>query len=801
MRFSKARVVLLVSVLAIFAATYVFQPWQASKLTISGTVFRDLDSNGERGNREPGEPNVSVSVYDIEDNIIASAITDINGAYTLKLESDQTAEFSDPHYVVVFSDWADNLQPGPHGLDSGTELQFASPGQKNVSFGLIDPDQYVPEDQPTVSLAEQENQPSTQPDRQWYFEGLIEAPEFPNNLEWLNVERPLTMKDLRGKVVILEYWTYGCIACIEEIPKLQLLAEAYPDELVIIGVHSAKYPHESITENILEFVTRYGIEYPLINDVDYSLASAYSANVWPTYVIITPTGKFLHKTPGSIHYSDWYQLVGDMIAEFDGRELVNRQPLNFPSNALTSTESGLSFPSGILADETSQRLFIADSANNRIVVTDFLGEVLTVIGNGEPAWQDGSYGEASFFNPQGMALDGENHLYVADTNNHLIRRIDLQSQMVETVAGIGERIYVGVDEGLALQSRLRFPWDLAFINNLLYFSMAGQHQLWRYDPETGLLNRFAGTGIESLVDGPLLEAGIGQPSALATDGEVLFFAGSENNSIRQAHLDPDGLVQTIIGSGYWGFGDRDGPAEQALLQFPAGLAHLDGVLYIADTFNNKIKKLDLTTAYTETILGTGASGAGDGFTPMFNEPSGLSVIPDRLFVADTNNHVIRVVDLLTGYTSTLALRDPNNLLASNLEGNQVFSGTTIQLPTQRVAPGDGILSVSVALLEGYKFNNQAPAFFQWSSTNETQLIISPEQLSLEAPEFPLTFYASFSEGTTELTGTFALYYCEAQEESLCFLDEVRFIVPVEIVSSSNQNAIEIVHTIDPTISN
>lgn len=780
-----------------------------SETAISGTVFRDMNSNGILEAREPGEPNIDVSVYDAENQLIATAPTDINGNYVISIEESQENLALHGPFKVVFSGWADHLSPGPHGPDSRTEIQFASTGDKNVNFGLINPDQYVPADQPVVDIkakeekkaemaSSQEITESSTETGEWLFEGEFDAPKFPEGLDWLNTEHPLTLDDMRGKVVLLEFWTYGCIACVHEIPKLQMLAQAYPEELVIIAVHSAKYPQESDTEHIHKFLQRYQIEYPVINDKSYGVAKSYGANVWPSYAIITPTGKFLTGSAGSMRYDEWYQVIGDMIVEFEGRELMDREPLDLEPGLAAAPETLLRFPGAILADEDNQRLFIVDSYHNRILISDLSGQVLDVIGNGLADWQDGDYDNASFFYPQGITLADENTLYVADSENHLLRRVDLLTRTVETVAGVGERVYVAADEGPALESRLNSPWDVLFIDGLVYIAMAGQHQLWVYDPAAQTMARYAGSGIETLRDAPLHQAGLNQPTALASDGETIYFADSEGNAIRQADLDPTGEVETIVGMGFWSFGDQDGIGEDVFLQRPTGIAYYDGLLYVADTYNNKIKIIDPETRQARAFLGTGASAWRDGVDPIFDEPAGLSVTSDKLYIADSNNHAIRVVDLATVKTSTLVLRDPEGLLAKR-PGSEAFSGNRVTLEPQSVAPGEGSLLLDVSLPEGYKINSQAPAHIQWQSEDESVIILESEtgQQTIVESAFPLAFKASFIEGSTTLTGKATLYYCESRAESLCLLEEVQFIIPVKVTSTSQLNTLIIEYAIDP----
>lgn len=264
--------------------------------------------------------------------------------------------------------------------------------------------------------------------------------------------------------------------------------------------------------------------------------------------------------------------------------------------------------------------------------------------------------QAAFNHPQGMALDG-NLLYVADTENHAIRRVDLGSGVVETVAGTGEQLRGARGAGDARTSSLSSPWDLAFHDGTLYIAMAGTHQLWALNLASGKIGPHAGSGQEALMDGPLPGASLAQPSGIATDGKCLYFADSETSSIRTADLDPNGRVGTLVGMDLFVFGDADGTGASVRLQHPLGVCFHDGLLYVADSYNHKIKKLFPHTRSVITFLGTGEPGHRDGPADqaLFHEPGGVSVVGGSLYIADTNNHAVRVADLQTGVVSTLEL--------------------------------------------------------------------------------------------------------------------------------------------------
>ena len=441
-------------------------------------------------------------------------------------------------------------------------------------------------------------------------------------------------------------------------PQLRKLEQKYAAELVVVGVHSAKFTSERDTDNLRKAVLRFELEHPVVNDGDFSIWREYGCRAWPTLMFVDPQGKVIGKHEGEISFEQFDVLFGRMVQEFDEKGLLDRTArLDFQREVRESP--GLSFPGKILADETSGRLFVADSNNNRIVAADMDGLVLQTIGSGQQGLADGGFGSAQFDHPQGMALSEHgNVLYVADTENHAIRKVDLAAETVETIAGTGEQAQGRSGGGPALQTALSSPWDVVLHDGVVHIAMAGVHQLWALYLETGQVGVYAGNGREAPVDGPLLSASLDQPTGITSDEQRLYFADSEASAVRYADLDPSGRVGTIVGEDLFVWGDVDGIGEQVRLQHVQGVDWHDGVLYIADTYNNKIKRVYPGTRSVLTFLGSGEHGHKDGpaFEARFHEPSGVSAAGGKLYVADTNNHAIRVASLETGHVETLELR-------------------------------------------------------------------------------------------------------------------------------------------------
>ena len=441
------------------------------------------------------------------------------------------------------------------------------------------------------------------------------------------------------------------------LPQLRKLERKYSRELAVIGVHSPKFTTEKETDSLRHAILRLNVGHPVVNDRDFQVWQQYAVRAWPTLMFIDPQGKVIGKHEGEFPLEALDQAIGTIVQEFDSRGLIDRRPLDFDLERL-GDRTPLMFPGKVLAHEASGRLIVSDTGHNRIVVADLDGTVRQVIGSGAAGFEDGPAASASFYQPQGLALDGD-MLYVADAENHALRAVDLATETVTTRAGTGEQLMGPRLGGPGRGTSLSSPWDLAILDGVLYLAMAGTHQLWAMPLGRDQIGPHTGNGGEALVDGPLADASMNQPSGLSGDGARLFVADSEASAIRVVDPGPRGTIRTIVGEGLFVFGDRDGigPAN-VRLQHPQGVAWHDGMLYVADTYNHKIKRLDPRTGECRTFLGTGEPGGNDGRGDgvRFSEPCGLSVAARRLYVADANNHAIRVAGLDGGEVTTLALR-------------------------------------------------------------------------------------------------------------------------------------------------
>jgi thiol-disulfide isomerase/thioredoxin len=527
---------------------------------------------------------------------------------------------------------------------------------------------------------------------------------------WINSDGPIHLEKLRGKVVLLDFWTYCCINCHHVLPDLAKLEAKYKNQLVVIGVHTAKFEAEKDTENIRDKVREYQIKHPVANDANQVIWNRFGVESWPTIAVIDAKGELVKEFSGEGHGAALDALIGELVAKHRSRGELDETPVDFPSESEKPHPGGLLYPGKITADAALKRLYISDTGHNRVVVTDLDGQFVEAIGDGKPGLVDGDFKAARFNRPQGTCLlDGI--LYVADTENHALRAVDLDAKSVKTIAGTGEQHHSFTASGRALQTALNSPWDVIPIpgTKVLAIAMAGPHQIWRYDIAKGTVSHWAGSGHENILDGTLAVARFAQPSGLATDGQHLFVADSEVSGIRSISLGSQHRVATIVGTGLFRFGDNDGKGDAVRLQHCLGVAFGDGKLFIADTYNNKIKVCDPKTRTVKTFVGDTKRGSTDE-PPLFNEPGGLSIAGSTLYVADTNNHEVRAIDLNSKAVKTL---DLSTVKPPSLERSYKFPNAIIfNLPTVQAMPGKEInIEVSLSLPPGYKVSADAPMVY------------------------------------------------------------------------------------------
>lgn len=543
--------------------------------------------------------------------------------------------------------------------------------------------------------------------------------EFSPEMLWYNVSSPLTIASLHGTLPLLDFFTYCCVNCHHILPDLAKLEEKWTGKgLVVIGVHSAKFDNEKEGEQVRHAVRKYGIHHPVCSDGDIVMWRGLGVTCWPTQLLLSPQGSPLYVAMGEGH-GDWMEELVQVAVEHYGS--MGRLNGTTPSIALEAEVSGsvLSYPGKVTVG--GGKLVISDSGHHRVLVVDSSGGIHTVVGSGLPGWKDGSLAQAQFRGPQGVCVVGHNIVYVADTENHCIRKVDLESRTVVTVAGTGLQ---GTDkEGgqQGVSQAISSPWDLCLLNTeggeALLVCMAGLHQLWLYcitditwwkgaQYKGGTMVRIVGSGAEENRNNSYpAKAGFAQPSGVCSDIYWFYVADSESSTLRKVSRS-DGAVKGLCGgevdpTNLFAYGDKDGEGRGAKLQHPLGvaLAHDGSTLYVADSYNHKVKKVVLmgNKAIVSTVIGG------------LCEPGGLCISEDgtKVFIADTNNHCIQVLELGTNTLSKLEVS------MKQQEDSEIDKVTT---SSYMVGRGEGIVTIkaSTTATRGVKVNTEGSS--KWTMT-------------------------------------------------------------------------------------
>jgi len=590
----------------------------------------------------------------------------------------------------------------------------------------------------------------------------IKAPQFPRTFAWVNTDRPLCLREeLKGNVVVLDFWTYCCINCMHVIPDLEFLEEKYADSPVtIIGVHSAKFENESDRENVRTACRRYHIAHPVIVDEAHRIWSEYGVSAWPTLVIIDSDGRIVGSLSGEGNRDLLDSAIAALLEEGRAKGTLADSPPRFQHDGRVPSASGLAFPGKVLAEPRGRLVFVSDSNHDRIIIADREGQVLAIAGSGNKGIADGTFTQAEFNNPQGLAYDDKtNTLYVADTDNHLIRRLDLNKSAVETVCGTGSQVYDRTGGRPGRKQGLNSPWDLCLADGRLFIAMAGNHQLWVFDPSSQIAEAWIGSGRENIRDGIGLQCELAQPSGLTRSGDWLYFVDSEVSAVRRVHLQTR-EVQTLVGSGLFDFGDRDGVLSGALLQHPLGIAAANGDVFVADTYNHKIKRIRESREEITSILGGKSGDHRAGNDLQLHEPGGLSARGDTLYIADTNNDRIIEYDISSGTWREFILH--------GLFGKQAVQMdiTGLQTITIRVKPeSDVIIRMTAQFPAELQWNREAPIHWMIAQAGPA----TPDVMEGRTDTMPaeITMPSSVLIPDAEYIIALNFAYCTNENSSLC----------------------------------
>jgi thiol-disulfide isomerase/thioredoxin len=580
----------------------------------------------------------------------------------------------------------------------------------------------------------------------------VRAPELTGKGGWLNTGgTQYTLADLRGKIVLLDFWTFCCINCLHVLDELRELEEKHRDTVVVIGVHSPKFAHEAEHAAVVDAVERYGVEHPVLDDPELATWKQYAVRAWPTLVVIDPEGYVVAQHAGEGHAHAIERLVAELETEHGAKGTLRRG--DGPYVAPDPEPTVLRFPGKALLLPGGDFL-VSDTTRHQLVRLAPDGEtVVRRYGAGERGFVDGSAEHARFSEPQGLALLDDGTVVVADTVNHALRRLDPAAGEVSTLAGTGRQWWQGSPtSGLAWEVDLSSPWDVAVFGGKVWIAMAGVHQLWTYDPEDCTVAVAAGTTNEGLVDGPGVEAWFAQPSGLAATADRLWLADSETSALRWVDL--DGSVHTAVGTGLFDFGHRDGSADQALLQHPLGVTVLpDGSVAVSDTYNHALRRYDPATGEVTTL-------ATD-----LREPSDAVLVGDDIVVVESARHRLT------------RLRLPEETVRVEAVAHRT------QREATEVAPGSLRLDIVFQAPAGQKLDERyGPSTRLLVSSTPPELLLGGEGADT-ALSRTLELNPSISEGVLHVSAMAAS--CDddpANEYPACHVHQQDWGVPVRVSS-------------------
>ncbi|HET8615585.1 MAG TPA: NHL domain-containing thioredoxin family protein, partial [Actinomycetales bacterium] len=606
----------------------------------------------------------------------------------------------------------------------------------------------------------------------------VRAPQL-HGRGWLNTGgQQLTLDDLRGRVVVLDFWTFCCVNCLHVLDELRPLEERYGDVLVLVGVHSPKFEHEGDADALAAAVERYEVRHPVLDDPELATWQAYAARAWPTLAVVDPEGYVVAQLSGEGHAHGLAVLIEELIAEHEAKGTLRRG--DGPYVPPPAPQTALRFP-GKVAALPGGHWLVSDSAHHQLVeLDDDLETELRRFGDGERGLVDGPAATARFAEPQGVlvlppdvASAAGYDVLVADTSNHALRGLQLTGGHVTTVAGTGEQLRERSGGGPAAAQALSTPWDVAWFDGQVVVAMAGTHQLWSFDPVAGTVSVLAGTSAEGIRDGGAADAWFAQPSGLAVsaDGGTLWVADSETSALRHVRgRAVEGSryeVLTDVGSGLFDFGHVDGAADVALMQHPLGVAVLpDGSVAVADTYNGAVRRFEPASGELST-LATGLA-----------EPSALAL--DSREVAGgagaagpTSDPVLVVVES----AAHRLVRVPIPAKAQRIDSG----ARATQRPATDLSPGETRLEVTFVPPTGQKLDDR------WGDPTRLVVSATPSELLLdgEGSAAGLVRELRFSDQVTEgvLHVSVQAAACDAQDDELaehaaCHLYQQDWGIPV-----------------------
>ncbi|MDR6095086.1 hypothetical protein [Stenotrophomonas sp. SORGH_AS_0321] len=463
--------------------------------------------------------------------------------------------------------------------------------------------------------------------------------DLPEFATWLNAA-PATLSELRGQPLALLFVNAASAWCAQRLAEVANWQSRHPGRLQVLVLQVPRFDFEREEAASLKLLRRQGLHSIALLDSDWDGWRRFGVTAWPTIVLMDVYGRESSRLVGLGQPGELDRALNELCGSVQPSAFEPLRELH-PEPRLP-----LCFPTGLAV--TTERLYIADSGHHRVLECTHGGRVVRQFGQGTPDFMDGGAQEAAFNRPQALVVERES-LYVADTGNHALRRINIITGQVDTLCGSGrpgEPLEGQVNDPRSVA--LNHPTGLALADNELHVAMAGDNRIWSYHLGQRRLTRRAGSGAIDQRDGSGNVAAFAQPTGLAVVQQALYVADALASSIRCVQLRGD-LVQTLIGQGVWNHGSEDGPRDRASLQFPQAIALSPDapLLWIADAGNGRLRTLRL--------------GGGELVTQALprrlHGPAGLAVGSGAVWIAETDAHAVLRFDPASGVLSDVPITE------------------------------------------------------------------------------------------------------------------------------------------------
>lgn len=608
------------------------------------------------------------------------------------------------------------------------------------------------------------------------FQRFLDAQEdfcpFPAN-NWMNTIMSDPAQSLQNKVSIIHFGSFDNVYSNHNHDVLERIQRAFPETAVLL-VNNPKFNYPTDSASLQAMIELYDLELPLYRDEGFELWNCNEVKTWPTTFVVAPGGKIIDRITGALDYRSFELSMPKVLQMLKTSNRLNRQPHAGVKPSTQGKQPILQFPIAIEKNANMDLLFVSDFMANRIWVITPQGDVVHVIGSGKAGNEDGNWYTASFNGPWGMAWDDvAKSLYVADHRNHQIRKIDFTTKEVSTILGSGNTGERGRIKGVGRNVALGFPTQLLMVGNNLYVALAGNAEIWKCDVRTEVAERAAGSGLPSFKDDEALKAGLSQPMGMARDKTgVIFFLDAQASAVRAYILDD--LVRTSIGQGIFEFGYVDGKKDEIRLQYPLGMCMYNENLYVADTYNHVIRKVDPFKLRAQTVSGSGEAGYqnGEDYQSSFHLPTDVVELGGVLYVTDAGNGLIRTVNPKSGNTSSLTLYNFSEIA-------QRFSPNITDmrnLDEVYVRNGNNVIHIDFDLGEKYVFDLSGFSNAGVVSRNDTLFV--RENNMLEG-RITLDYQLEPEASTKDIVIDFFLYFQEKERPEKQFFRGVTYIIPVK----------------------